>query len=80
MICSVVDFSVRACRVEHDLIVFPELLDKPAGLFITILSRGALQDLIYRAFAVDCSVDALLRGVDWEREVRIDVRPKPLCS
>ena len=32
--------SERTRRVEHDLIVLPELLDKPAGLLITIRSRS----------------------------------------
>jgi hypothetical protein len=36
--------STRACRVEHDLIVLPELLDKPAGLLIVTRSRGVPKD------------------------------------
>src|SRR5262249_50395195 len=45
--------SVRARRVEHDLIVLPELLDKPAGLLITTPSRSVPKDLVDRAIAID---------------------------
>ena len=66
--------SVCACRIEHNLVVLPKLLDKSVGLLITSRSR-APQDLIDRAAAVDCGQYSLLRHIDREGEVGIGVGP-----
>ena len=54
----------RAFRVEHDLIVFPEPLQKQARLILTDRSPGASQDLVRASIAVDRREDALLLGLD----------------
>src|SRR6516162_11044275 len=67
--------SVLVCRVEHDLIVLPELCDEPAGLPVINCSRGVSQDLIDRALAVDRREHPFLRRIDRQREVRIRMGP-----
>src|SRR5262249_13371009 len=67
--------SIRACRIEYDLIVLPELPDESASLFVTHRSRGTSQDLIDGVFAVDRGEHAFLRSSDGESEIRIGVRP-----
>src|SRR5215472_10884297 len=67
--------SVRSGRVEHDLIVFPELLDKPPHQLIATRACGAPQDLSDRSFAVNCGEDPLLSRVYGKGEVRICVGP-----
>src|SRR6516164_3238432 len=74
-VAPLLDKLVRGCRVEYDLIVLPELLDKPAGLPIANCSRGVPQYLADRAFAVDCGEDSLLNGIDGEGEVGVGVSP-----
>ena len=65
--------SVRALRVEHDLIVLPEPREKLAPLLIANRSDGAVQDLADRALAIDRLKELFLGGVDEEREVGIHV-------
>ena len=50
-------------RVEHDEVVLPEPVEKPAALLSLDLSR-ALQDLANRALAVDRRNEALLGSVE----------------
>jgi hypothetical protein len=64
---------VRVCRVEHDLVVLPELLDKPAGLLFATGSHRGPQDVIDRAVAVDSGEDPLLCRIDGKSEVGIGV-------
>ena len=61
---------MRAGRVEHDLIVLPELLDTPARLLIATPACIATQDLRDRSFAVDCGKDTLRGRVYGKGEVR----------
>jgi hypothetical protein len=61
-------------QVEHDLIVLPELLDKPAGPLIT-RPCGIPQDLVDRAVAVDCGEDSLLCRIDRKGKVGVCVGP-----
>src|SRR5579863_5560590 len=63
--------SERAFRVEHDEVVLPEAFEKLAARLV--VHPGAAQNLANRTLAVDRLKDPLLRGVDEEREVGIDV-------
>ncbi len=60
-------------RVQYDLIVLPEPLEKLLGFIVAHSPRHRLQDLIDRAFAVDRGVYLLLRRVDRESEVGVGV-------
>src|SRR5271165_1211034 len=67
--------SARPCRVKHDLIVFPELLEEPADIFLVARLRSDPLDLIDRAVAVDCGEDSLLCRIYGEGEVGVNVGP-----
>src|SRR5215472_4506877 len=51
--------SVCAAPVEDDLIVLPELLEKPTGVLGTTCSRSFPHDFLNGVRAVDCGEDPL---------------------
>ena len=60
---------MRACRVQHDLIVAPEPFDELAALVEISRSRRPSQNLVNRALAVNRGEHAVLRGVYRQSEV-----------
>jgi hypothetical protein len=65
---------VRTAQVEDDLIVLPQLLEKPADWLVTTCSRGIAKDFLNGMLAVDPGEDPLLRRIDRQSEVGIGMR------
>lgn len=66
---------MQVCRVNNDLVVFPESLHKLSNLLIVGHVRNPSHDIADRAFAVDFRKNPRLCRIDWKSEVRMDMRP-----
>src|SRR5262249_3638898 len=67
--------SVCAARVEDDLIVLPELLEKPTGVLGTTCSRSFPHDFLNGVRAVDCGEDPLQCRINRKGEIGVGVGP-----
>src|SRR5215469_2104785 len=67
--------SVCGARVEDDLVVLPELLEKPTGVLGTTCSRSFPHDFLNGVRAVDCGEDPLQCRINRKGEIGVGVGP-----